>query len=150
MLGRRPGAADFGLFGQLTQLVWFDPTPTAVSQDFPRVLAWMDLLEDLSGVEPADADWLSRDALTETLGQLLAEIGRVYAPFLLGNAEALERGAEQVECLIDGMKWVQKPFPYQGKCLHWLRERHSALPADDRAFVAATLSGSGCETLFEG
>src|SRR5210317_1846644 len=27
MLGNRPGAGDFGLFGQLTQLVGFDPTP---------------------------------------------------------------------------------------------------------------------------
>ena len=38
------------------------------------------------------------------------------------TAAALERGAESVEGTIDGKPWVQKPFPYQGKCLAWLRE----------------------------
>ena len=150
VLGARPAASDFALYGQLTQLVWFDPTPAAVAQDFPRVLAWMDLIEDLSGVEPADADWLTRDAAPDALRGLLQEIGRVYAPFLLGNAAALESGAEQVECEIDGRKWVQKPFPYQGKCLRWLREQHSALAAGNRALVDATLAGTGCEALFTG
>jgi glutathione S-transferase len=146
VLGDRPAAADFGLFGQLTQLVWFDPTPTAVSQAFPRVLAWMDLMEDLSGLEPGD--WLTRDQPAESLHGLLAEIGRVSPPFLLGNAAALESGAEQVDCVIDGRKWVQKPFPYQGKCLTWLRERHAGLAADDRKFVDGALAGTGCEALF--
>ncbi len=150
ILGARPGAADFGLFGQLTQLMWFDPTPTAVAQDFPRVLAWMDLIEDLSGVEPEQGGWLSRDAVAGALQALLSEIGRVYPPFLLGNAAALESGAAQVDCVIDGRKWVQKPFPYQGKCLGWLREQHAALAGDDRSFVDATLSGTGCEALFAG
>jgi len=149
VLGARPGASDFGIYGQLTQLVWFDPTPTAIAEDFPRVLAWMDLMEDLSGLERGDADWTARDALPPTLRSLLCEIGRVYAPFLLGNAQALASGAEQVDCVIDGRKWTQKPFPYQGKCLRWLRERRAALSAGDRAFVDATLAGTGCETLFE-
>jgi glutathione S-transferase len=149
LLGARPGASDFGIYGQLTQLVWFDPTPAAIAQDFPRVLAWMDLLEDLSGLERDDDDWNTRDALPPTLRSLLGEIGRVYAPFLVGNARALAQGAEQVDCVIDGRKWTQKPFPYQGKCLGWLRERRAALSADDRAFVDATLDGTGCEILFE-
>ena len=149
LLGARPGASDFGIYGQLTQLVGFDPTPAAIAQDFPRVLAWMDLLEDLSGLERDDADWTARDALPPSLRSLLGEIGRVYAPFLLGNADALARGAEQVDCIIDGRKWTQKPFPYQGKCLGWLRERRAALSAGDRAFVDATLEGTGCETLFK-
>lgn len=148
VLGRRPGSADFALFGQLTQLVGFDPTPAAIATGHPRVLAWMDLMEDLSGLEPDDADWLGRDALGETVGSLLTEIGRVYTPFLLGNAEALARGAEQVECEIDGKKWVQKPFPYQGKCLGWLRERYQGLSLDDRVAVDGLLAGSGCEPLF--
>ena len=62
-------------------------------------------------------DWTSRDAVPDTLRALLGEVGRVYAPFLLANADALARGAEHVECTIDGRPWVQRPFPYQGKCL---------------------------------
>ena len=69
--------------------------------------------------------------MPETLRALLAEVGRVYVPFLLANAAALERGAEQVECIIDGRPWTQRPFPYQGKCLRWLREGYAALGARD-------------------
>jgi glutathione S-transferase len=140
MLGARPAACDFGLFGQLTQLAGWDPTP--------RVVAWIDLVEDLSGLEPRDDGWISRDAVTPALRALFGEVGRVYAPFLLANAAALARQTERVECTIDGRPWVQKPFPYQGKCLQWLREGYSALARGDRAAVDAVLAGSGCETLF--
>jgi hypothetical protein len=70
-------------------------------------------------------------------------------PFLLANADALARGADRVECRVDGSAWVQKPFPYQGKCLVWLREGRAALSAADRAAVDAILAGTGCERLFE-
>jgi hypothetical protein len=43
---------------------------------------------------------------------------------------------------------VQKPFPYQAKCLAWLREGYAALAPGDRGVVDAFLSGSGCERLF--
>jgi glutathione S-transferase len=150
VLGRRPAASDLGLYGQLTQLAGFDPTPRALAAArAPRVVAWVDLVEDLSGLEPTDGDWIGTDALPDTLRALLAEVGRVYAPFLLANAAALARGAERVECTIDGLPWVQAPFPYQGKCLRWLREGYAALPRQARAAVDGALAGSGCERLFE-
>ena len=146
---RGPAPADFALYGQLTQLAGFDPTPRRVALELaPRVVAWVDVVEDLSGLEPSDGDWLARDALPATLRALFGEVGRVYAPFLLANADALARGAERVECTIDGRPWVQKPFPYQGKCLAWLREAHAALAASDRRAVDAFLAGTGCEALF--
>jgi glutathione S-transferase len=149
LLGGRPGASDFGLFGQLTQLVLFDPTPAAVAlETAPRVCAWVEIVEDLSGIEVEESDWIARDAVPDTLRALLGEVGRVYAPFLLANAAALARGAERVECKIDGRPWVQKPFPYQGKCLRVLREAHAALAPGDRTAVDALLAGSGCEELF--
>jgi glutathione S-transferase len=149
VFGARPAAADFGLYGQLTQLAGFDPTPRHVALEVaPRVVAWVDVVEDLSGHEPSDADWVRREALPGSLRTLYAEVGRVYAPFLLANADALARGAGEVECTIDGRPFVQKPFPYQGKCLAWLREAYAALAAGDRAAVDAFLAGTGCETLF--
>jgi glutathione S-transferase len=147
VMGGRPGASDFGLFGQLTQLAGFDPTPAAIALEIaPRILAWIDVVDDLSGLEPADADW--REDVPDTLRALLAEVGRVYVPFLLANADALQAKAERVECTIDGEKWVQQPFPYQGKCLRWLREAHAALRPDDRRTVDSHLRGTGCERLF--
>jgi hypothetical protein len=50
--------------------------------------------------------------------------------------------------VIDGRPWTQRPFPYQGKCLQWLREGRAALEAADRRAVDALLDGTGCEKLF--
>lgn len=147
--GARPAASDFALYGQLTQLAGFDPTPRAVALEVaPRVVAWVDVVEDLSGLEPVADDWIARDAITPALRDVFCEIGRVYVPLLIANAGAIARGAERVECEIDGRPWVQRPFPYQRKCLEWLREAHAALAASDREIVDGTLSGTGCERLF--
>ena len=148
-MGGRPGASDFGLFGQLTQLAQFDPTPTAIAvEEAPRVYAWVSRVDDLSWLEVDEDHWLAPEAAGERLRPLLAEIGRVYVPFLLANARALDAGAAQVEAQIDGRKWVQKPFPYQGKCLRSLREGYAALSSAARADVDALLARTGCEALF--
>jgi len=149
VLGGRPSAADFGLYGQLTQLVGFDPTPAAIAlETAPRLVAWVESAEDLSGLEPRDEDWMGREAIPDTLRALVGEVGRFYAPFLLANAAAIVRGARQVECSIDGRPWVQPPFPYQAKCLGWLREAHSGLAPEHRRAVDTMLAGTGCERLF--
>lgn len=149
LMGGRPGASDFGIYGQLTQLAIFDPTPAALALELaPRVIAWVDVVEDLSGLEPGDGDWLPREEAAETLSALLVEVGRTYVPFLLANAGALEQGAERVECTIDGEPWVQQPFPYQGKCLLALRQTYGALSAEDRTGADRVLEGTGCEELF--
>jgi glutathione S-transferase len=149
VFGGRPAAGDFALHGQLTQLASFDPTPAAIALEIaPRVVAWIDAVEDLSGLEANDADWLRRDAIPATLRALFGEIGRVYAPFLLANAAAIARGRGRVECTIDGRAWVQQPFPYQAKCLGWLREARVALQPGDRDAVDALLAGTGCESIF--
>jgi glutathione S-transferase len=149
LLGRRPASADFALFGQLTQLTRVDPTPRDIAHsEAPRIVAWVDRVEDLSGIEVADDGWIPRDPLPDSLRALLAEIGRVYAPFLVANGEALERGADRVECAIDGSAWVSKPFRYQGKCLAWLRADLAALADADRRDVDSALEGTGCEALF--
>ncbi len=149
LMGQRPGVGDFGLFGQLVQLTHFDPTPSAVAADeAPRVVSWVSWMEDLGWMDVGDSGWIRRDAIGSTLRALFGEIGRVYAPFLVANARALAADAAQVECEIDGRKWIQRPFPYQGKCLKWLREGRAALGETDRRFVDEVLDGTGCDALF--
>lgn len=148
-MGKRPGASDFGLCGQLTQLALFDPTTVAITvAEAPRVYGWTENTEDLSGLDASEDDWIARDAVPDTLRALLAEVGRVYVPFLLGNGAAIASGAERVDCIVDGEKWIQPPFPYQAKCLQWIREERAALSAADRADLDGLLSGTGCEALF--
>lgn len=149
LFGDRPASSDFALMGQLTCLALFDPTPSALTAErSPRTYAWTEATEDLSGLEPRDDDWADATALPESFRGMLVEVGRFHAPFLLANADALERGAEQVETEIAGRPWVQQPFPYQRKCLRWLRESYARLAADARKTVDGLLEGTGCEVLF--
>ncbi len=148
LLGGRPGSCDFALFGQLTQLVGFDPTPRAITHAVsPRTVAWVGLMEDQCGLEPRDADWNSSDDLPASLAGILKEIGRVYVPALLANAQALQAGEQTWEAVIDGGRWTQKTFPYQVKCLQWINGEYAALSAADRIAVDSILDGTGCEAL---
>ena len=148
MLGGRPGAGDFGLYGQLTQLVGFDPTPRAIAHELsPRTVAWVDLMDDQSGLEPQDSDWICLDEQPDSLRGLMEEIGRVYAPAQLANARAVQAGEKTWEAEIDGCAWAQKTFPYQAKCLKWTNERYRALENADRARVDALLQGTGVEAM---
>ncbi len=112
------------------------------------MLAWVQFVDDLSGLEPGEEQWTALDEAPPTLKALLAEAGQTYAPALLANAHAIDSGAEQVEAEILGQRWVQPPFPYQAKCLQWVRQEYARLVGADRAAVDEILSDTGCETLF--
>lgn len=149
MLGDRPGRGDFGIYGQFTQLVRWDPTPVAIAvQEAPKAITWTDRVDDLAWLDvEGDAGWVELEDLTEATKGLLAEIGRTYAPFMLANATAVVEGADEVLCQIDGREYRQGPFKYQAKCLGWLRDDYAALTDTDKHRVDATLSGTGCESL---
>ena len=150
LLGARPGACDFGFYGQLTQLVQFDPTPMALAvHHAPRVCGWVASNEDLSGLETKASDWFSDDALPPSVMPLLQEVGRLYAPLLLANGKALQAGQAQFTTEVDGQAWTQQVFPYQAKCWMWLRRDYEALSIDHRETVDRWLKGSGCEVLFK-
>lgn len=150
LLGDRPGRGDFGIFGQLTQLVRWDPTSMAVAADrAPKVINWVERMDDLSWLPiEDDTGWCTLDDLPAATTGLLHEIGSTYAPFMIANAKALMSGADEVVCEIAGGTYRQGPFKYQGKCLQWLREAYAALTDHDRQRVDATLAGTGCEILF--
>jgi glutathione S-transferase len=149
VLGGRPASADFALFGQLTQLAVIEPTSAKLTSDTSqRVRAWVDIMEDLSGLKPSDDDWFSAEEASEALGPLLAEIGRTYTPAMIANAKAVMKGDATFETEIDGRHWTQPTFKYQAKCVSWLRDDHAGLSDNERGAVDAVLSGSGCEALF--
>ena len=149
VLGGRPSSADFALFGQLTQLALVEPTSVAItSRVSQRVRAWVDLMEDLSGLSPHEGDWFTADETKAHLAPLLEEIGRTYVPAMLANAEAISNGQDVFETEIDGRPWHQPVFKYQAKCLHWLRNAHASMSGNERGAVDAVLAKSGCEALF--
>ena len=52
-----------------------------------------------------------------------------------------------METTIDAQPWIQQPFPYQAKCLTWLRDEYATLDAAAQATVDSALAGTGCESL---
>mgnify|MGYP000406130346 CR=1 FL=1 len=149
LMGDRPGSADFAIYGQLTCLALFDPTPQAIIlAECPRVYAWVEVVEDLSGYVVDDSDWINIDNPPETLKNILAEVGKIYAPYLIGNAKAVMAKADTLEMELDGRAWTQNPFTYQAKCLQWLREAYAALSDNDRGRVDKVLEGTGVLQLF--
>lgn len=148
LLGDRPGAGDFALYGQLTALVGFDPTPRKIAHELaPRAVAWSSLMADLSGLQVQADGWAALQDQPDSLKQILSEVGRVYAPALLANARALQAGAKDWRVQIDGATWEQQTFPYQGKCLQWINQQYQALSNADKQRVNAVLAGTGCEQI---
>ncbi|MEQ9450097.1 MAG: glutathione S-transferase N-terminal domain-containing protein [Pseudomonadales bacterium] len=151
VLGARPASADFGLYAQLTQLAKFDPTPAAEClATAPRVYAWTDLVDDLSGQPAAGDAWISIEDVVDVLGDLLREIGRTYAPALLANAKAIQAGDKEMQTTIDDQPWVQPTFPYQAKCLSWINAEYQQLDKVARAQVDEIIAGTGCDALIFG
>jgi glutathione S-transferase len=151
VLGARPSSADFAIFGQLTQLAIVEPTSAAITAKVSRrVRGWLDRMEDLSGLSPVDEHWMPRTAAAEKLKPLLSEIGRVYVPFLIANAQAVMSGADNFETTIDGRPWTQPTFAYQAKCLKWIRDEFLKLSPADQNVVREVFGGTGCEALITG
>ena len=150
VFGRRPSSADFGIYAQLTQLAKFDPTPANICMELaPRVFAWTDMVDDLSGEPALDDAWMAIEEARALLGGLLTEIGNTYAPVLVANAEALGAGQEQMATNIDGKRWEQPVFPYQGKCLGWINEEYQRLNKEAQTQVDEILAGTGCDSLLD-
>jgi glutathione S-transferase len=148
LLGQRPSAADFALYGQLTQLIGFDPTPSGIAHSLsPRAVAYTALMEDQSGHPAENNGWLCMDQLPDTIKQILKEVGRVYVPALLANAAAQEAGNKDWQTEIDGTEWSQRTFPYQAKCLQWIRQEYQCLDRSDRQRVKDILNDTNCDRL---
>jgi glutathione S-transferase len=142
LFGDVPSLAEFGIYGQLSQL-GVDPTPEdMLRRDYPYVLRWLLHIDDMSGVE---GEWDAPDApLAPVVTGLIGLIGQLYFPFLEANAAALAAGAETFEVGIMGHPYSQGTFKYQARCLADLRTRWAALPDGARAQLTPLLAETGC------
>lgn len=133
LFGSRPSLADFGWFGQLSQLA-VDPTPhDQMLARAPYLMRWIAGLDDAGGVEGAWRDpALEPTAAVRGMLELAAE---VYLPFLAANAQAAARGEETFETELLGRAYGQGVFKYQVRCLAQLRDAYAALSAPARARV---------------
>ena len=110
----------------MSQLIGFDPTSRKIAHDLsPRTVAWITVIEDISGLSVKDEGWSKLEELPLTIKELLKEVGKGYVPALLKNREAHLNEDKTWETEIDGCVWVQQTFPYQVKCLRWINEEYS-------------------------
>ena len=148
LFGDKPSSADFAIYGQLTQLIGFDPTSRKIAYETSlRLVAWVDIMADLSGHDVENSSWTSLEESPASLKEIMKEFGRMYVPALIANAHAIMKGDETWETEIDGSLWTQKAVRYQAKCLKWIKEEFEALSKNDRLRVKTFLDGTGCEIL---
>jgi hypothetical protein len=142
LFGSRPSLAEFGLYGQISQL-GVDPTPEAMlRRDYPYVLRWLLHIDDMSGIK---GEWDAPEApLSPVVETLLGIIGELYFPFLAANANALAANADSFTFNAMGHDYTQGCFKYQLKCLADLRARFAALPAAARAGLEPLLARTDC------
>ena len=146
LLGNLPTSSDFAFYGQLSQLIGFEPTSRAIAHDLAiRVIAWHDLMNDLSGLDVNKNRLSILEDCPDSLKQILNQVGKFYMPLLLANAKAIADGKESWEAEVDGSIWKQKSFPYQAKCLTWIRDEFNALNDIDKKRALDFLDGTSCE-----
>jgi hypothetical protein len=145
LFGRRPAFADFAMWGQLYN-AWTDPTPGAIiNATAPNTLAWIHRM-----LWPrAEGDFESWPSLAPTLAPLLErQVGRLFIPWTLANAQAIASGREEFSVELAGKTWTQKPQKYHAKSLSALRAKYTALP--DKSAIDPVLQQTGCLAALRG
>jgi glutathione S-transferase len=142
LFGTRPSLADFGWYGQLSQLST-DPTPQEMMRrDYPFTYRWVANLDDASGVEGA---WrMAERPQPHAVERLLRLAGEIYFPFLAANAAAVEKGAPTFSLALPGGTYSQGAFKYQARCLSELRAAYARLDAGTKAAVDPLLVDAQC------
>ena len=100
-------------------------------------------MEDLSGLEPSESDWINFEDAKQNLLSLFQEVGKVYLPALLANSEAVAQEEKTWTAEIDGAKWEQRSFPYQAKCLKWINDEFQTLNESDQKQIKEFLTKTG-------
>jgi glutathione S-transferase len=142
LFGTRPSMAEFGMYGQLSQL-GVDPTAQAMMRkDFPYSFRWLLHIDDMSGI---NGEWDKADApFAPIITAWLQQVGEIYMPFLLANAAAIAAGEDSFRITAMGLPYTQGVFKYQLKCLADLRVRYAALDAKAQARIDPLLAQTGC------
>lgn len=139
LFGGRPSVADFGLAGQLKQLV-SDPTPSAmIRAQAPNLVRW---IERMDAPEPA-GEFATFDSVRSDLTDLLREeVAGAYLAWMSANAQAVDDDASGVSVEIGGRAFSQKPQRYAAKAFAELKRKRARV---DDAALSALLLETGCD-----
>ena len=126
LFGEKPSSADFAIYGQLTQLIGFEPTSRKIAYDNSlRLVSWQDVMADLSGHDVENSSWTPLEESPASLKEIMKEFGLIRKGFLC----------------------PQRPINFCFPCLKWIKEEFEALSENDQLRVKTFLNGTGCEIL---
>ena len=145
LFGGRPAFADFGLWGQIYN-AWTDPTPGALIEGrTPAVLAWIQRML----FPRAEGEFEPWAKLAPSLSPLLErQVGRLFLPWSVANAAAIDSGKEEFTVALAGEPWTQKPQKYHAKSLAALRAKYAGVA--DKAALDPLLERTGCLAALRG
>lgn len=142
LLGERPSAVDCIFIAGLRAHFLYDPAPDrAIRPHYPRVVDWVEQHADQwTGTgEPLLLSQLSEFART-----VLAEMGATWAPFVLGNRQALLAGdkAFVLDMYGESVSYLARPYVEQSRRM--LAEHIGCLGEDtDSRLVKSLLEDAG-------
>lgn len=147
LFGSRPSIADFGLYGQLSQLA-IDPTGSATMKALaPRAFQWVQDLDDASGV---DGEWRATGSQAPAaLDALLDLIAKTFLPYLAAHVRGLRDGLDEVVLEGFGHPLRVRPKKYRQRCLLWLKAELAALDPGARARVRRALNDDAAWTILQ-
>lgn len=139
LFGGRPTMADFGLYGQLKELL-SDPTPGEyLRAQAPHVCHWITRMEDPRGVD----EILPVATLVHDFTPLLREeIAGLFLPWSDANARALAEGKAAFTVRLEGHDFTQETQKYHAKSLAELRRKYAK--AADHQALRVILADTGC------
>ena len=130
--GAAISAAEFALYGQMSQWNIDRTVAEMLPTKYPRTFAWLWNMEDQSGTPdihstqangaPAFVD--ITEGTPNVVRHFLELIGKTYLPFLVANRQARRKQKKtvSVEIFNGEILHTQPPFGYQDYCYTWLQE----------------------------
>lgn len=147
LFGDRPSIADFGLFGQLSQLA-IDPTASAILRNRAvRTFQWVQDIDDLSGIA---GEWQQSEIPPGPgVTGLLRIIGEIYLPYLAANAAAHAAGTATTSVRLRGSDFVAETSAYKARCLLWLKQALEDVEPEERRRLQNVLQEYDCWDLLQ-
>ena len=68
---------------------------------------------------------------------------------MIENHKAIGEGEKEWSVGLAGYPWKQKSFPYQAKCLDWIRDEFRDLDNENQEKVLSFLTTNNCQSLVE-
>lgn len=146
LFGTRPSRADFGIYGQLSQLV-IDNGSSEMMRDVASLTTrWCFTMDDLSANE---GEWkpITNDAealAASVIPDILRLSATYHLPLLAANDEARAQGEKEVSIEINGTPFRRRALRGRDRCLPDLQTRFAGLSSDARNALIPLLDETGC------